>query len=237
MFPLRDNIPSSHKPFMVWSILGLNALVFLLELGFSDVGLAKLFHTFGVVPARFTHAEWANWMGYPSGGEISFLTHMFLHAGWLHVIGNMWMLWVFADNVEDVMGSGRFLVFYLLSGLAALGVHFAFNLDSAVPVVGASGAIAGVLGAYFLLYPQAKVRTLVPLFIIPYYFDIPAVVFLGIWFVTQVFSGLATQAQNVAGAGIAWWAHVGGFLAGMLLMPVFRDQKRCVYCGERSNLP
>ena len=147
---------------------------------------------------------------------------MFLHGGWMHLVANMWTLWIFGDNVEDVMGPLRFLLFYVLCGLCALLMHVATNPESTVPVVGASGAIAGVMGAYFFLYPHARVLILVPLFIISFFFEIPAVFYLLLWFVTQVFSGLA----DGGGAGVAWWAHIGGFVAGMLLLRFFRDEPR-----------
>ena len=222
MFPLRDNIPSRRKPVMVWVLVGLNIVVFLFTLGLSPAGEALFYHLHGVVPARFIHPEWAEWRGYPGGGLLSFGTYMFLHGGWMHLVANMWTLWIFGDNVEDVMGPLRFLLFYILCGLCALLMHMATSPESTVPVVGASGAIAGVMGAYFFLYPHARVLTLVPLFIIPFFFEIPAVFYLLLWFVTQVFSGLS----DGGGAGVAWWAHIGGFVAGMLLLRFFRDEPR-----------
>ncbi|NCD24878.1 MAG: rhomboid family intramembrane serine protease [Deltaproteobacteria bacterium] len=227
MFPLRDNIPSRHRPYMVWAILAVNILVFVLMLPLGPGQENGVFHLFGVVPARFFHPDWAVWRGYPEGGSIAFLAHMFLHSGWLHIIANMWSLWIFGDNVEDVMGPVRFLIFYVLCGLAALGVHMVTASDSTVPVVGASGAIGGVMGAYFFLYPHARVVTVVPILIFPLIFEIPALFFLGAWFMSQVFSGLLTSS---AGGGVAWWAHIGGFVAGMLLLRFFRDDARCHYC-------
>lgn len=227
MFPLRDNIPSQHRSVALWGIIGLNILAFLFTVGLSPDMKAQLFHLYGVVPARFLHPEWAQMHGYPDGGFMAFGTHMFLHSGWMHIIFNMWTLWIFGDNVEDVMGPFKFTVFYLLCGLFALFVHAVTSPDSAVPVVGASGAIAGVMGAYFFLYPHAKITTFIPIIIIPFVFDLPAVFYLGAWFLTQVFSGMFTQA---GGGGVAWWAHIGGFVAGMLLLRFFRDDARCYYC-------
>ncbi len=214
---------------MVYAIIGLNSLVFLFELGMSRDELFTLFHLYGVVPARFSDPQWAEWVGFPGGGLLSLFTHMFLHSGWMHFLGNMWVLWIFADNVEDVMGPFRFLFFYFLSGFAALGAHFFTNMGSTMPVVGASGAIAGVMGAYLLLYPHAKVVTFIPIFFIPYFIELPAVIFLGIWFFSQVSSGLFVQAGG-QGAGVAWWAHAGGFIAGMIMLPVFRNKERCHRC-------
>lgn len=236
MIPLRDNIPHRFKPIGVGIIIAINTLFFLYEMGLSRADLARLFHLLGVVPARFFHPDWAQWMGYPAGGTISFLSHMFLHSGWLHFLANMWILWIFADNVEDTMGTIRFLFFYLLCGLLALLVHMLFNMDSSVPVVGASGAIAGVMGAYFVLYPHARVLTFLPIFFIPYLIELPAVLFLGVWFLIQVLSGLFSSVASQSGAGVAWWAHAGGFIAGLLLLPLFKDDKRCYYCFEKSKL-
>jgi membrane associated rhomboid family serine protease len=158
-----------------------------------------------------------------------------LHGGWLHLIGNMWVLYLFGDNVEDRMGPARYLAFYLLCGLAASLTHYAINPGSTVPTIGASGAISGVLGAYLLLFPTARVITLVPVFIIPFFFEIPAVVYLGFWFVMQLFSGTLSLAGTESSEGVAWWAHVGGFVTGMALLPVFkksRKQYRHYYADE-----
>lgn len=232
MFPLRDNIPSRHRPYMVLVLVGINVLVFLMSLGFNPVEEFRFFHLHGVVPARFTHPQWAAWQGYPEGVFMPLATHMFIHSGWLHLIANMWSLWIFGDNVEDVMGPWRFLAFYTLSGFGALAVHVITEPTSAVPVVGASGAIAGVMGAYFFLYPHARVVTFIPIIIIPFVFEIPAVFYLGAWFMTQVFSGMLASG---GGAGVAWWAHIGGFVAGMLLLRFFRDDSRCYYCYRSES--
>mgnify|MGYP001304151272 CR=1 FL=1 len=235
MIPLRDNIPRVHTPVAVWCILVANVLAFLYESGLDPAGLFEFTHLYGVVPARFFHPDWALSMGFPPGGYSSLVTHMFLHGGWMHLIMNMWTMWVFADNIEDVMGPARFVAFYLVCGFAALGLHMVFNADSTMPVIGASGAIAGVMGAYFLLYPHAKVLTLIPIIIIPYFIELPAVLFLGIWFLIQVWSGMTTLGDS-QGGGVAWWAHIGGFAAGMLLLPLFRRNERCHYChGRRSE--
>jgi len=231
MFPLRDNIPSRHTPLVTWILLGLNILVFLGSLGLDPAQEFRLFHLLGVVPARYFHPQWAALQGYPDGLLLPLATHMFLHSGWLHVIANMWTLWIFGDNVEDVMGPWRFLLFYALCGLGALFVHMVTSPDSTVPVVGASGAIAGIMGAYFFLYPHARVVTFLPIFIIPFVVEIPAVFYLGAWFLTQVFSGMLIPS---GGGGVAWWAHIGGFVSGMLLLRFFRDESRCYYC-DRSE--
>jgi len=235
VIPLRDNIPSVRRPWAVYAIILLNVGAFLLTLRLDARQTEILFHVLGVVPARFSDPAWAAAAGYPGWGALSFATYMFLHGGWLHLGFNMWSLWIFADNVEDVMGPARFVAFYFCCGLAALTAHYVFNLHATQPVVGASGAIAGVMGAYFLLYPHAKVVTLIPIIIIPYIVELPAVVFLGLWFGVQLLSGLWSLGAH-QGGGIAWWAHAGGFVAGMLLMPVFRRPGRCEFCwrGERD---
>lgn len=232
MLPLRDSIPRVHVPYAVYVIITLNALAFAYTLTLSRPEIAELFHLYGVVPARFTHPWLAEHIGYPAFGLHTFVTYMFLHGGWLHFIVNMWTLWIFADNIEDVMGPGRFLVFYLCSGLAALGVHYFFNPEATAPVVGASGAIAGVMGAYFLLYPHAKVVTLIPIFIFPLILNIPATLYLGLWFAVQFLSGVSEFVAPTRGASIAWWAHAGGFVAGMLLLPIFRKKGRCYFCAK-----
>lgn len=236
MIPLRDNIPSVRRPWAVYAIILANALAFLFTLALPLREAESLLHVLGVVPARFSEPAWAAAAGYPGGGAFSFAAYMFLHGGWTHFLLNMWSLWIFADNVEDVMGPLRFTAFYLCCGLAALGAHYVFNLRDTQPVIGASGAIAGVMGAYFVLYPHAKVVTLIPILIIPYIVELPAVLFLGLWFAMQLLSGVWSSLGPAGGAPIAWWAHAGGFVAGMLLMPVFRRRDRCDFCwrGERD---
>ncbi len=221
MFPLRDTIPSRRPPIMTWALIGLNVLVFGLEMTLSPDGLEALFYVFGLVPARFIGGEWAGWMALPPEAYWSFFTNMFLHGGAAHLIGNMWTLWIFGDNVEDRMGSLRFLIFYVLCGLSAGIVHVLLNPTSSVPAVGASGAISGVLGAYFVLFPRAHVITFVPILFLPYFFVLPASVYLLLWFIIQFFSGTASLFVSQGVGGIAWWAHIGGFVAGVVLHRLF----------------
>jgi membrane associated rhomboid family serine protease len=221
VLPVRDNIPARNPPVAVWLLIIVNCAVFLFELMLPPPVLEDFVHLFGIVPARYTHPDWARWIGFPVDDYWPFLTSMFLHGGWLHVFINMWTLWIFGDNVEDRMGSVRFVIFYLLCGLAAGIVHWFTNPHSTIPTVGASGAIAGVLGAYFVLFPRARVIVLVPVLFFPVFFALPAVTYLGIWALSQVFSGtLAVAAPGDVGY-IAWWAHVGGFIAGIVLHPFF----------------
>lgn len=221
MFPLRDDVPSRRLPLVTWVLLAANVLVFLWQTTLPEEGERQLFYLFGIVPARYLVPGWAAQVGFPSQGLWPFVTSMFLHGGLLHVVSNMWSLWIFGDNVEDRMGRFRFLVFYFACGLAAGFVHWFSDPASTIPTVGASGAIAGVLGAYLRWYPGAKVLTLIPIFIYPLFVDLPAVVFLGLWFVSQLFSGAASLGAETAAGGVAWWAHVGGFVAGLLFAGFF----------------
>lgn len=228
MIPLRDNVPRVTRPYAVVAVIVVNAIVFFYSLGLDARNLAHLYHVFGVVPARFFQPDWAMWAGYPETVGWPLVSYMFLHGGWLHVILNMWMLWIFGDNIEDVTGHGWFILFYLLCGMAAVGMHMAFEQASTSPVIGASGAVAGVMGAYIVLYPHGRVLTLVPIIIIPLMFRIPAAIFLGLWFLSQLVSGIFSQAQSAH--GVAWWAHVGGFVAGIILIRWFRRPGACRYC-------
>ena len=221
MIPIRDTIPSRGVPVVTWSLIAANVAVFLFELTLDPDELEALFYLFGVVPARFTHPSWASRLGLPVDDYWPFLTSMFLHDGWLHVISNMWALWIFGDNVEERMGRLRFLLFYLLTGLAAGLVHWFTNAQSIVPTVGASGAIAGVLGAYFVLFPYARIIVLLPVFFFPFFFELPAVTYLFVWFASQMIGGALSALGPQDVGGIAWWAHLGGFGAGMLLHRLF----------------
>jgi membrane associated rhomboid family serine protease len=221
MIPIRDSIPSRSVPAVTRALILINVLVFFYELALPEKSLQNLFYLFGIVPARFTDPAWASEAGFPAGGWWVFLTHQFLHGGWLHILSNMWMLWIFGNNVEDAMGHLRYGVFYLLSGVLAGLAQLLAQPHSQVPSLGASGAIAGVLGAYFLLYPKARVTVLLPVFFTPFFFELPAVLYLGLWFVSQLFNGTLALASPEQVGGIAFWAHVGGFSTGMLLCRLF----------------
>jgi len=231
MIPLRDDQPRFSQPYVTYFLVGLNTLVFLFEwwLGLnSQRELAAFVYEFGVVPKYFTGALTGSTHFSLAGAFLPVLTSMFLHGSWLHIIGNMWVLWIFGDNIEDYLGHFRYLVFYLVSGVAASLTHILLNLGSNVPSVGASGAIAGVMGAYFVLYPKARVLTIVPLVVFFTFWWLPACIVLGYWFLVQFLSGTATSIAytSQSGGGIAFWAHVGGFVAGIVLIKVFSERPR-----------
>ena len=213
MIPLRDVIPTRTTPFVTVTLIVLNAVAFACQLWLGDAGQA-LVRSWGLVPAAF------------SWGTV--LTSMFLHGGLLHFGGNMLYLWIFGDNVEDRMGHGRFLAFYLLCGTVAALAQTAMVPDSAVPMVGASGAIAGVMGAYFVLYPRSRIVTLVPIVFFFQILEVPAIFFLAIWFLIQFVSGVGSIAATAAepAGGVAFWAHVAGFVAGLGGVLLFRRPER-----------
>jgi len=193
--------------------------------------LNELFvYVYGFVPAIFSKAVIENTL--TGQNFYPFFTSMFLHGNWLHLISNMWTLWLFGDNIEDRLGHFRFIIFYLLCGLSAMVCHFIFYPGSPVPAIGASGAIAGVMGAYFILFPYARIQTLfIPIFIIPVFLRIPAVIYLGIWFLTQLYNGAINSVLGGRGSGVAWWAHIGGFIGGIVLLKLMykRKYRRPVY--------
>ncbi len=216
MIPLRDTQPSTAYPVVNHTLIGLNVLVYLLQIGQGD-GLERFVYIYGLVPARYSVDQVGRY--FSSGQQLfSLVSFMFLHGGFWHLLGNMWSLYIFGDNVEDRLGAVRYLAFYLLCGMASGASHLLFNVHSNIPVIGASGAIAGVMGAYVLIHPRARILTLVPLFFIPLFFEIPAFFFLGIWFVMQFINAAGSHAANSA---IAWWAHIGGFVFGMIFLKAF----------------
>ncbi len=213
MIPLRDNQPSFTFPFVTLAIIVLNVAAFLYEFSLDSYELNFFIAHYGVIPARF------QWM--------DVLTSIFLHGGWMHLIGNMWFLWIYGDNVEDILGHAQYLIFYLLCGLAATMVHVLFNMDARVPTIGASGAIAGVMGAYVVKFPHSRITTLVPLFVFITTMEIPAYLILLYWFVIQFFSGVGSVGHShLSQGGVAWFAHIGGFLAGVVLILLLRTDDR-----------
>lgn len=225
MIPLRDLNPTRTVPFVTVLLIVANVAIFLYQLTLPARIEKQFVMHYAMVPDRLS-LELGNPQA-PLLGVSTVLTSMFLHGGFLHVLGNMWFLWVFGDNIEDRLGHFRYLIFYLLCGVGAALAHFLTDPRSTIPVVGASGAISGVLGAYMLLFPGRKVVTLVPLLVVFFTVQVPAVVILGYWFVIQFFNGFAAL-SGPKGPGTAWWAHIGGFVLGLVLVRAFEPRQRVV---------
>ncbi len=222
LFPIRDENPSRERPIVNYILIGINILVFLYEISLGSDMRSVFFHRFGIVPYEYTHGKD---ILIPSAIPINLITAMFIHGGFWHIFGNMWFLYIFGDNVEDAMGHVRYLIFYLLSGIIASATHIIFNPGSKVPMIGASGAISGVLGAYFVLYPSARIVSVVFLGFFITSVILPAYLYLGIWIIMQAifaFSSIGVKAAS----GVAWFAHVGGFVGGILLLPLFARRRR-----------
>src|SRR5436190_1953894 len=212
MFPIRDTQRTYSTPFVTILLIVANVLVFLYELSLEAYAQNYFTAKWALIPARFH--------------TIDLLTSMFLHGGWMHLLGNMWFLWIFGDNIEDVLGHAKYFVFYILCGVAAGLTHVLLNADSRLPTVGASGAIAGVMGAYLVKFPRNKITSLI-FFGFVFFVDIPAVFMLGYWFLIQVFSGVGSVGYtNVSQGGTAWFAHIGGFLTGMILVRLMAAEDR-----------
>lgn len=215
MIPIRDRNPSGTVPVVTASIILTNVLVFFIQLSLGDQLELFLFH-FGIVPMKIVYSS-----EIPDSTFINtylpFLSYMFLHGGFVHLIGNMWYLWIFGNNIEDQLGHIRFVLFYFICGIGAAIVHVYSNSQSAIPCIGASGAIAGVLGAYMITFPRARILVILPLFVIWEFIELPAIVVLGFWFLIQFFSGTAAI-SSAQGGGVAWWAHIGGFVLGMIFI-------------------
>jgi membrane associated rhomboid family serine protease len=245
MFPYRDDNPAIHTSFATFTIIGLNIMSWAVLQGFgSDPTLIRSICEYGLIPGELLGklvpgseiqlgnghacviADQANWL--------SPLTSMFMHGGWLHITVNMWFLYLFGDNVEDAMGPGRFFIFYLICGLGAVAVQLLSNPSSAVPMIGASGAIGGVMGGYALLYPKAPVHMLVFLGFFFFRIVVPAYFMLGYWFLLQLLSALPTIGKDAG--GVAFWAHVGGFLTGIILVNVFCNTGRLEVCRKKRRI-
>jgi len=225
LIPIKDDNPSLTTPLVTRTLIAINVALFLYELSLGPA-LRGFMFDWGLVPLRLSVAL-------RTGHEpvtlpaLTLLTSTFLHGGFMHLIGNMWYLWIFGDNVEDRLGHGRFLIFYLVAGVVAGWVHYVSAPGSGVPTVGASGSIAAVLGAYLVAFPRARVLTLVPIFIFIQFIWLPAVIVLGIWFIFQFFSGaLSLSYGGAQGGGVAWWAHIGGFAAGAIAMRLLGGGRR-----------
>jgi membrane associated rhomboid family serine protease len=219
MIPIRDDAPRAVTPYVTYTLIALNTLIFLFEVSLPGEALNRFLFQFGVVPALYTQGQIS---------VVPLLSSTFLHGGWWHLIINMWALYIFGDNIEDYLGGSKYLLLYLAAGIAGSLAHIFFNPGSQVPSVGASGAIAGVMGAYFLLFPAARVLTVLPVFFFCWFVWLPAWVVLGFWFLGQFLNGaaaaIAQTSSTISGGGIAFWAHVGGFLAGAAAIKLFRPR-------------
>ena len=227
MFPIRDHNPSGNIPYVTYALIAANIAIFLAYwFGLpNEYALNEFYYSWGLVPQLVTSGE----------NLPSLITHMFLHGGWMHLAGNMLFLWIFGDNLEDLMGHAKFLVFYVLAGLAAAALQIAVDPASLAPMVGASGAIAGVLGGYLLLFPRARVDVVIILIIIFRVFPIPAWIVLGLWFGVQVVSGTTTSSED---GGVAYFAHIGGFIAGMVLcLPLWRRLGGTAFWHQTAGHP
>ncbi len=212
MIPLRDSQRSYSTPYVTVALIVANVLIFLFEIFLDPFSRNHLILTFGLVPDRFHF--------------VALFTSMFLHGGWLHILGNVWFLWIFGDNVEDVLGHAKYLFFYLFCGAAAGLIHVAFEPASRIPTVGASGAIAGVMGAYLVKFPRARILTLVPIFVFFTTIEVPAVLMLLYWFAIQFVSGIGSIGySHLSQGGVAWFAHIGGFVAGMILITFLHTRR------------
>ena len=227
MFPLRDNISSNSLPIINWLFILSNLGIFLYAIFFLDQQQAEaVIYKYGLIPDQVRFG------GLTSLHEIRitvirpFFSNMFLHGGWGHIISNMWILFIFGDNVEDRMGKIRYFVFYILCGLIAGFTHFMLHRHSGVPAIGASGAISGVMAAYMFMFPRSHILSLVPIIIVPLFIPIPAIIYIGIWFVGQLLSGASSLMLSSNATGIAFWAHIGGFLGGLILYRLFEPSRR-----------
>lgn len=248
MLPIRDDNPAFLTPYTTYAIIGLNAFVWIFVEGLGAPGpLLNSMCELALIPAKLlsiapegAHVQFAENYTCVLSGPAWFtpLTSMFMHGGWLHIVGNLWFLWIFGNNVEDVMGSVRFAIFYVLCGLAAAAIQVLSEPGSAIPMIGASGAIGGVMGAYVVLFPRVRVHMLVFLGFFVTVIAVPAVLMLGYWILIQLIEGIGTYGGS--GGGVAFWAHVGGFGAGAALIYVFRDPKllaRHPYVGWNARPP
>jgi membrane associated rhomboid family serine protease len=233
VFPLRDNAPRWTFPYVTVGLIAVNVVVFGYQMSLYAEGqpaVEAFVQSFGSVPARITGALMGRYS--LEGGLVPIFTSMFLHGGLMHLLGNMWFLWIFGDNIEDDLGHGGYLVFYLLCGVLATAAHYITNPLSTIPSVGASGAISGVMGAYVIRFPRAQITTLIPFIIFFTTVDLPAIVMLLYWFAIQFLSGATTVGAE---SGVAWWAHIGGFVAGALLI-LTRPRRRPAPVARRRYL-
>ena len=220
MIPYRDTVPLRYTPWMTWTLIAINFAVFIFSELQDPPELRTFQYLYGLVAARYVYPEWATASGFPANDYTPFIISIFMHGSWLHVIMNMWLLWIFGDNIEDRMGSIRFLIFYLVCGVIAGLAHLYTNPDSVTPALGASGAIAGVMGAYYFLFPFARI--VIWVLFLPLFVEVPAIAFLGLWVLVQLYRVTTGLHAPVGGASdVAWFGHLGGFVAGMAIYRLF----------------
>src|ERR1700726_2839615 len=238
MFPIRSTVPWRYMPVATWTLIWVNTFIYLMEASLTPSELETVLSDYALIPARYFHA--GDFIGETLRLEdyLPFVTNIFLHGGWLHLILNMWTLWLFGPAVEDRLGHFRYLAFYLVCGLAASAAHVMFNPTSIVPALGASGAIAGILGCYMRLFPLARVIVVIPILFIPLFFEVYAFVFIGLWFLIQVLQSVTALLLPDASGDVAWWAHVGGFIAGFTLGPLLvrSEELYRVYYPDEGQL-
>lgn len=235
MIPIGTAVPSRYPPIITWILIATNCGVFLFQQGLSPAELNEFIDRFALIPARFFASADTD---LAADDFLPFVTMMFLHGGWLHLIFNMWTLWLFGPTIEDRLGHGRYVIFYFCCGIAASFAQAVFNPTSTVPALGASGAIAGVLGCYMGLFPFARVIVLVPILFLPLFFELPAMLFIGFWFLIQVLQGITDLLVPSSAGGVAWWAHIGGFIVGLILIPFIQrsQQKYRAYYADEGIL-
>ena len=232
MLPIQNAVRSRYPPAVTVTIILLNCAIFIFEISLNDPDFEGLLLRFGLVPADLFDNGASD---HPIAHYLPFLTHMFLHGSWLHLIFNMWTLWLFGPAIEDRIGPSRYIAFYLCAGLLAALTHTVFNPNSTLPTVGASGAIAGVMGCYVRLFPFARLLVVIPVLFFPFFFEIPAAIFAAFWFMAQIFQGTIEFFAPSTAGGVAWWAHAGGFVVGYVLTPALRrseDAYRPYYGDE-----
>jgi len=224
MFPIMTTVATRYAPIVTWSLILVNTIVFLGEIALPAGAQQAFLQHYALIPARFFHPDWAANHGVGRAMYLPFISNIFLHGGWLHLIMNMWALYIFGPPVEDRLGGTRFLAFYMLCGIGASAAHAYVNAGSIIPALGASGAIAGVMGAYIRLFPRSRMLVMVPIFIFPFFFEIYAALFIGIWIAIQLVQGVGGLMSGMAAlsGGIAWWAHIGGFSLGWLAVGIIR---------------
>ncbi len=232
MIPIHDNNPTQIRPYVNWAVIGLCVAAFLWQLSLDQNAETRVVYALGVVPSVLMGAKTLPPEVVLVPSFLTLMTSMFMHGGWMHLIGNMLFLWVFGNNIEDAMGHVKFVIFYAVCGLAAAAGQIASDPGSSVPMIGASGAISGVLGAYLVLYPRARVLMLIWLGFFVTTMRIPAIIVLGGWIALQLYSAAASGG---GGGGVAWWAHIGGFAAGVTLIPFFRDARVPLFGHDREG--